>query len=59
MKRLFNWFMGCHHKNLSFPITRECSCGAVETYRVCLDCGTEFLYNFDTMRLGSRLENSH
>jgi len=49
---------GCSHKKLSFPITvraRTRSNSAVGTYVVCLDCGQEFAYDWNEMKV----VNSH
>lgn len=54
---LFNLLFGCWHRNLSFPQSpgqRPCkSVAAVETgtYVVCLDCGQEFAYDWQKMRV--------
>ena len=54
---LFNLLFGCWHRNLSFPQSpgrRPCkSVAAVETgtYVVCLDCGQEFAYDWQNMRI--------
>ena len=48
---------GCWHKRTSFPITskpgqRRCEAASqTGTYVVCLDCGTEFAYDWKTMRI--------
>jgi hypothetical protein len=47
MKRLLNLLFGCSCQNLTFPITRN-----GETYRVCLDCGKEYKFDWLTMSLG-------
>ena len=43
---LLNFLFGCHHSNLSrvFTIRRR-------TYRVCCDCGAEFDYSIETMKI--------
>ncbi|HET6934609.1 MAG TPA: hypothetical protein VFI72_07200 [Candidatus Angelobacter sp.] len=54
---LMHFLFGCWHKNLSFP--RSARKGerprpaAVETgaYVVCLDCGKEFAYDWEEMRV--------
>jgi hypothetical protein len=53
---------GCWHKRLSFPLSRKpgqrCSAAARETgtYVVCLDCGKEFAYDWQQMRVVSARE---
>jgi hypothetical protein len=48
---------GCWHKRMSFPITsrrgqrRTGAAAATGTYVVCLDCGKEFAYDWQTMRI--------
>ena len=47
---------GCSHKNLSFPITvrgarRRPQAAVTRTYVVCLDCGHEFPYDWEEMRV--------
>jgi hypothetical protein len=51
---------GCSHKKLSFPITvrgarrRSTQAASVTgTYVVCLDCGHEFPYDWNQMRVVS------
>jgi hypothetical protein len=50
---------GCSHKKLSFPITvraaRSRTNASVKagTYVVCLDCGQEFPYDWNEMKLVS------
>jgi hypothetical protein len=39
---------GCWHKNYSFPITTK---KGQRTYVVCLECGREFPYNWQEMRM--------
>ena len=43
-----NYFFGCNHRALSWPRTRRKP--GKRTYVVCLSCGTEFDYDFTTMR---------
>jgi hypothetical protein len=56
---LFNVFSGCSHRNTTFPLTSARKLGAAgtlatpnRTYVVCLDCGTEFQYDWSNMRIG-------
>jgi hypothetical protein len=43
------FFFGCHHSNLSrvFTIRKR-------SYQVCCDCGAEFRYSLDSMRIQRR-----
>jgi len=48
---------GCWHKSLSFPISskrgahRSAAASLTGTYVVCLDCGREFPYDWQEMRI--------
>src|SRR5215472_13728888 len=48
---------GCYHRNYSFPITKKRgqrvspAAALTGTYVVCLDCGKEFPYDWDEMRV--------
>ena len=55
--RFFDMVFGCSHKRCSFPITirgkqrRSPAASVTGTYVVCLDCGQEFPYDWNEMRL--------
>jgi hypothetical protein len=55
--KLFDMVFGCSHKRCSFPITvrgkqhRSPAASLTGTYVVCLDCGQEFGYDWDEMKL--------
>ncbi len=55
---------GCSHKHRSFPISargakrRSGAAAFTGTYVVCLDCGKEFPYDWDTMKIVSVKESS-
>jgi hypothetical protein len=57
MLNVLDMLFGCWHKNYSFPITAKKTngtsrvAGAKETYVVCLDCGKEFPYDWNKMKL--------
>lgn len=58
MMRLLEFLFGCHHKHLSFPQSAKPGSGrripaATHTgmYLVCLDCGKEFGYDWDEMKV--------
>lgn len=62
---LLNALFGCWHRHLSFPRSdkalRRKSHAADQTgmYVVCLDCGEEFAYDWERMRvLGKREQHS-
>jgi hypothetical protein len=54
---LFDLVFGCSHKHCSFPITvrgklrRSEAASVTGTYVVCLDCGKEFPYDWQEMKL--------
>ena len=55
--KLFDMVFGCSHKRCSFPITvrgkqrRSPAASLTGTYVVCLDCGHEFAYDWNEMRM--------
>ena len=55
--KIFDALFGCWHQNLSFPQTskpgqrRSEAATQTGTYVVCLDCGTEFAYDWKNMRV--------
>ena len=53
--KLVNALFGCTHSNYSFPRTvrsrRSEATRLTGTYVVCLDCGKEFPYDWQHMRL--------
>lgn len=57
MSRLLDVLFGCSHKSLSFPITRrrgqhgDAAGTIIGTYVVCLECGKEFAYDWQRMRM--------
>jgi hypothetical protein len=58
--RIFDALFGCWHKNISFPQTlragkrRSAAASETGTYVVCLDCGQEFAYDWQQMRVISQ-----
>lgn len=54
---VFDMLFGCWHKNYSFPITAKGSqrnsaaASLTGTYVVCLDCGKEFPYDWEGMKV--------
>ena len=53
---VFDMLFGCAHKRCSFPITvrgkrRSGAAAVTGTYVVCLDCGHEFPYDWNQMKL--------
>lgn len=57
ISKLFNTFFGCWHNHYSFPITvragarRTKAASLTGTYVVCLDCGKEFPYDWQEMKV--------
>jgi len=55
--RIIDALFGCWHKRKSFPLTtkrgqrRTAPASQTGTYVVCLDCGKEFAYNWQEMRI--------
>jgi len=60
--RILDALFGCWHKRISFPQTSKSGqrrCQAAQqtgTYVVCLDCGSEFAYDWKKMRILSPSE---
>ncbi len=56
---LWDVFFGCRHRHYSFPISskilkqRSAAAGLTGTYVVCLDCGKEFAYDWEQMKVAS------
>jgi hypothetical protein len=52
LSRLLTALLGCSHRRTTFPLTPTRKSGRTrETYVVCLDCGTEFEYDWQEMRI--------
>jgi hypothetical protein len=57
---VFNSLFGCSHQRTTFPLTPARKSGVATpsntprkgAYIVCLDCGKEFAYDWDVMRVG-------
>jgi hypothetical protein len=60
--KILDALFGCWHKRISFPQTSKPGQRRYEaatltgTYVVCLDCGTEFAYDWKKMRVLSPIE---
>jgi len=60
--KIFDALFGCWHKRISFPQTskrgqRRCEAATLTgTYVVCLDCGREFAYDWQRMRVVSEVQ---
>lgn len=61
---LWDVFFGCRHQHYSFPISskilkqRSAAASATGTYVVCLDCGKEFAYDWEQMKVVAALRPS-
>ena len=57
---LLEWFFGCWHRRTSFPLTmkrgrrRTAAATITGTYVVCLNCGKEFGYDWQQMKIVKR-----
>ncbi len=59
MANLLDLLFGCSHRHYSFPITtrtgqRRGGPAKKSTYIVCLDCGKQFPYDWDEMKIVTR-----
>jgi len=60
--RLFEAFFGCRHSHYSFPVTirgakrRPPAASLTGTYVACLDCGKEFPYDWQEMKVITSVE---
>lgn len=58
LQSILNTLFGCTHQRTTFPLTpgrkKSAAPSATRsgTYVVCLDCGKEFAYDWDGMRIG-------
>jgi hypothetical protein len=62
---LFDLLFACKHRRTTFPVTpvKRKTAGTqsempAETYVVCLECGKQFAYDWETMRLGDAVDLS-
>jgi hypothetical protein len=57
IRDIIDGLFGCSHKHCSFPFTtkpgqrRSQAAAVTGTYVVCLDCGQEFAYDWQEMRI--------
>ncbi len=60
LNTITDFFFGCTHKRTSFPISTRAAKVRTKTgtYVVCLDCGKEFAYNWEEMRIVSEREQA-
>ena len=57
---VLNLLFRCPHRRLTRPVTPVSKAGVPhgQTYVVCLDCGKQFSYDLENMRVGRPLESS-
>jgi len=60
LESLINSLFSCSHARTTFPLTPGRKNNAPSatrngTYVVCLDCGREFAYDWDEMRIGRQV----
>ncbi len=57
LSKLFNTVFGCKHSRCSFPMSikagarRSAAAHRTGTYVTCLDCGQEFAYDWQQMKI--------
>ena len=52
LRGLINALFGCSHWRMTFPLTLSRARGPVVT---CLDCGSEFYYDWTAMSIGAKV----
>jgi hypothetical protein len=57
---MLNLLFRCSHRRLTSPVTPVSKAGVPHgaTYVVCLDCGKQFAYDLQQMRVGKHIEPS-
>ena len=60
LQRILNTLFSCSHPRTTFPLTpgrKKAAPSAARngTYVVCLDCGKEFAYDWEGMRIGRQV----
>ena len=60
IRPLFDFIFRCQHRKTTFPRKQTIEFGGSEseTYVVCLDCGQQFAYDWENMRLGKPVDIS-
>lgn len=51
MLRFVSSLFGCAHQHCTFPLTASKAGHVSATYVVCLDCGKEFPYDWEHMKM--------
>lgn len=57
--RIFRLLFHCSHKRITLPITPAGKPGTppAQPYVVCLDCGGQFAYDWNEMRMGKKINS--
>ncbi len=58
IRSLLDFIFCCQHRRTTFPRTQTIKSGGAEekTYVVCLNCGKQFAYDWENMRLGKPVD---
>ncbi|MBS1856125.1 MAG: hypothetical protein JST11_12220 [Acidobacteria bacterium] len=58
---VLNLLFRCPHRRLTRPVAPITKAGQPhsQSYVVCLDCGKQFEYDFNEMRIGKAIDHSH
>ena len=58
LENVIRFLFRCPHRRLTLPRTPASKTGGPsgQPYVVCLDCGGEFAYDWEEMRMGARIE---
>ena len=61
LEKVLNLLFRCPHRRMSRPVTPKSKADVSdgETYVVCLDCGKQFAYDLERMRIVSALKRSN
>ena len=51
LSSVFDSLFGCSHRRTTFPMTPKRPTARLGAYVSCLDCGKEFAYNWNEMRM--------
>jgi hypothetical protein len=51
LSSVFDSLFGCSHRRTTFPMTSKRPNARLGAYVSCLDCGKEFAYNWNEMRM--------
>src|SRR5260370_41652536 len=54
LNSVFDSLFGCSHRRTTFPITPKRPSSRPGAYVSCLDCGKEFAYNWNEMRMENK-----